>query len=227
VFLASHGLRVIAYDRRGFGRSSQPWSGYDYDTLADDLKTVLDALDLHDATLVGFSMDGGEVACYMRRHAEQGVARAALVSAVTPCLLRTDDNPDGVDRATFDQVINGLTQDRPRFLATFGKQFFGAGLLNFTVTTEILQWTLMVAMAASPNATLDCVRAFSETDFRSDMGAFRVPTVIVHGAADETVPVDKSARLTASMIAGAELKEYNGAPHARSSRSKTGSTGIC
>ncbi|WP_428485508.1 alpha/beta fold hydrolase [Rhodopila sp.] len=214
VFLASQGLRVIAYDRRGFGRSSQPWSGYDYDTMADDLKSILDTLDLTDAVLVGFSMGGGEVARYMGRHRGERVAKAALISAVTPCLLRGGDNPDGVDRGTFDKMIDGLRQDRPHFLATFGKQFFGAGLLNFTVTTEILQWALMMAMTGSPKATLDCVRAFSETDFRQDMAAFRVPTLIVHGDADATVPVDKSGRVAASMIPGSVLKEYAGAPHA-------------
>jgi len=213
VFLASHGLRVIAYDRRGFGRSSQPWSGYDYDTMADDLKTILDTLDLTDVTLVGFSMGGGEVARYMRRHGGARVSKAALVSAVTPYLLRTEDNPDGVDGSVFDQMIDGLRRDRPNFLATFGKQFFGAGLLNFTVTSEILQWSLMMAMAGSPKATLDCVRAFSETDFRADMAAFRVPTLIIHGDSDATVPVGKSARVAASMISRAELKEYEGAPH--------------
>ncbi len=213
VFLASQGLRVVAYDRRGFGRSSQPWSGYDYDTLADDLKAVLDALDLHDATLVGFSMGGGEVARYMSRHGGARVAKAALIAAVTPYLVQASDNPDGVPRATFDQIIDGLRADRPNFLATFGKQFFGAGLLNFTVTSEILQWSLMMALMGSPKATLDCVRAFSETDFRRDMAAFRVPTLIVHGDADATVPIGKSGRVAAAMIPGSVLKEYAGAPH--------------
>ena len=214
VFLAGHGLRVITYDRRGFGRSSQPWSGYDYDTLADDLKTLLDQLNLTDVTLVGFSMGGGEVARYIGRHNGGRVAKAALISAVTPYLLRTAENPDGVDRGTFDQMIQGLEKDRPNFLATFGKQFFGAGMLNFTVTTEILQWSLMMAMLGSPKATIDCVRAFSETDFRRDLAAFRVPTLIVHGDADATVPIDKSGRIAASLIPGSELKTYSGAPHA-------------
>ncbi len=213
VFLASHGLRVIAYDRRGFGRSSQPWSGYDYDTMADDLKVVLDGLNLNDVTLVGFSMGGGEVARYMGRHGGARVTKAVLVSAVTPYLLKAPDNPDGIERGTFDQMIEGLKKDRPNFLATFGKQFFGAGLLNFTVTSEILQWALMMAMLGSPKATLDCVRAFSETDFRGDLAAFRVPTLIIHGDADAAVPPAKSARVAASMIQGAELKEYSGAPH--------------
>ncbi len=214
VFLAQNGYRVISYDRRGFGRSSQPWSGYDYDTLADDLKALLDALDIQDATLVGFSMGGGEVARYMGRHSGARVSKAVLLSAVTPYLVKAADNPDGVDRGIFDQMIGGLEKDRPNFLATFGKQFFGAGLLNFTVTTEILQWASTMALMASPKATLDCVRAFSETDFRADLAKFHVPTLIIHGDGDTTVPPSASARLTAKLVPGAAVKEYEGAPHA-------------
>jgi len=214
VVLASQGLRVIAYDRRGFGRSGQPWSGYDYDTLADDLKALLDKLDLQDVTLVGFSMGGGEVARYMGRHGAARVAKAVLISAVTPYLVQAPDNPDGVPRGAFDQMVEGLEKDRPSFLATFGKQFFGAGLLNFTVTSEILQWASMMALLGSPKGTIDCVRAFSETDFRRDMAAFRVPTLVIHGDGDATVPLDKSGRIAAAMIPGAELKVYPGAPHA-------------
>jgi len=214
VFLAEKGFRVIAYDRRGFGRSSQPWTGYDYDTLADDLKTVLDHLDLKDVTLVGFSMGGGEVARYVRRHNAARVLKAVLVSAVTPYLLKTADNPDGVDRSVFDQIIDGLRTDRPNFLATFGKTFLGASLLNFTVTPEIQQWTLMMAMLASPRATLACAHAFAETDFRHDLAEFRVPTLLIHGDADHTVPLEKSAQRAVKLIAGAELKVYEGAPHA-------------
>ena len=214
VFLASEGVRVVAYDRRGFGRSSQPWSGYDYDTFADDLKAVLDKLDLNDVTLVGFSMGGGEVARYMSRHGGARVAKTVLLAAVTPYLVQAPDNPDGAPRSIFDQMVEGLQKDRPNFLATFGKQFFGAGLLNFTVTAEILQWASMMALLGSPKATIDCVRAFSETDFRRDMSAFRVPTLVIHGEGDATVPPDKSGRIAAKMIDSAEYVEYRGAPHA-------------
>ena len=214
VFLASQGLRVIAYDRRGFGKSAQPWSGYDYDTLADDLAALLDKLDLHDATLVGFSMGGGEVARYLARHGAARVSKAVLLAAVTPFLLKTDDHPEGVDRSVFDQMIDGLQKDRPGFLATFGKQFFGAGMLNFSVSSEILQWASMMALHASPKATLDCVRAFSETDFRADLRAITVPTLIIHGDADATVPIDVAGRAAAALIPNAEFKEYGGAPHA-------------
>lgn len=175
VHLADNGCRVVAYDRRGFGRSDQPWSGYDYDTFADDLKAVMDRLDLRDVVLVGFSMGGGEVARYMSRHGGARVAKTVLVSAVTPFLLKRPDNPDGVDRSTFEGMVEGLRKDRPHFLTSFGKAFYGAGMLNFSVSSEQLQWSANVAMMASPKATIECVRAFSETDFRPNLTTFRVP----------------------------------------------------
>ena len=213
--LASRGLRCIAYDRRGFGRSDQPWTGYEYETLADDLAALLEGLDLRRVTLVGFSMGGGEVARYLSRHGSGRVSRAVLLAAVTPFLLRTADNPDGADRSVFEGMVAGLEKDRPDFLSGFGKQFFGAGLLNFSVSSDILQWAQWMALQASPKATVDCVRAFGETDFRPDMAAFAgVPTLIVHGTADQPVPIDVSARAAAKLIPHAELKEYPGAPHA-------------
>jgi len=212
--LGAQGLRCVAYDRRGFGRSDQPWGGYDYDTFADDLAALLDKLDLRDVVLVGFSMGGGEVARYLSRHGTARVAKVALVAAVTPFLLKTADNPDGADKGLFDDMVEGLNKDRPNFLADFGKTFFGAGLLNFSVSAEILQWALTLALQASPKATIDCVRAFSDTDFRADMGAFTVPTLIIHGDADKIVPIEISGRAAAKMIPGARLKEYAGAPHA-------------
>ena len=212
--LAANGLRVIAYDRRGFGKSGQPWSGYDYDTLAGDLNSVMEALDLQGATLVGFSMGGGEVARYLSRYGAQRVAKAVLLSAVTPFLLKTADHPDGADQGVFDQMLDGLAADRPHFLAAFGKQFFGAGLLNFTVTNEILQWSMGMALTGSPKATTDCVRAFSATDFRGDMKAFTMPTLVIHGTADATVPIAISGREAARMIPGATMLEYEDAPHA-------------
>ena len=213
LFLARNGCRVIAYDRRGFGRSSQPWKGYDYDTFAADLKAVLDGLDVHDATLVGFSMGGGEVARYLATYGSERVSKAVLVAAVTPFLLKTADNPDGVDQSVFDQMIEGLEKDRPNFLANFSKQFYGAGLLNFSISNELLEWSRQVAMLASLKATVDCVRAFSETDFRGDLGKIDVPTLVIHGDADQTVPFEKSGELAAKIIPSAELKIYKGAPH--------------
>ena len=211
--LAEGGHRVIAYDRRGFGRSGQPFTGYDYDTMADDLGVVIETLGLQNVALVGFSMGGGEVARYLGRGGA-GVSRAVLISAVTPYLLKNDSNPGGVDRSTFDAMVEGLQKDRPGFLADFGKAFFGAGLLNFSVSSEILQWALWMAMQASPKATLDCVRAFSETDFRADCAAIRVPALVIHGDADQTVPIEKSGKLAAELIPGATLSVYEGEPHA-------------
>jgi non-heme chloroperoxidase len=214
VFLAEHGFRVITYDRRGFGRSGQPWSGYDYDTLASDLGAVIDHLDLHDVTLAGFSMGGGEAARYAGGAGAGRIGRVALIAAVTPFLLKTHDNPEGVDRGVFEQMIEGLRADRPGFLATFGKTFFGAGMLNFSVSREILQWASQMALMASPRATLECVRAFSETDFRADLHAIKVPTLVVHGDGDQTVPPSASADRVPALIPHAELKIYSGAPHA-------------
>ncbi|MDB5382512.1 MAG: alpha/beta hydrolase [Rhodospirillales bacterium] len=211
--LAAAGYRVISYDRRGFGRSGQPWSGYDYDTLAGDLNSLMETLDLRDATLVGFSMGGGEVARYFGKHGGARVSKAVFVSAVTPFLLQTSDNAEGVPQSTFDEIVDGLREDRPHFLAGFGKKFFGAGMLNFNVSSELLQWTLQVAMLASPKATIDCVQAFSATDFRADLARITVPTLVIHGDSDNTVPMDASGRRTAAMIPGATLLVYEGAPH--------------
>ncbi len=211
--LAARGHRVIAYDRRGFGRSDQPWTGYDYDTLADDLAAVIDGLELEGVTLVGFSMGGGEVARYLSRHGAGKVAKAVLVGSVTPFLLKTADNPDGADKSLFDGMVEQLKKDRPHFLAGFGQPFYGTGLLKHPVSDEMVRWSQSVAMLASPQATTACVRAFSETDFRPDMAAFTVPTLIVHGTGDQTVPIDISGRVTARMIPHSQLIEYDGAPH--------------
>ncbi len=212
--LAEAGFRVIAYDRRGFGRSDQPWTGYDYDTFADDLKAVLDGLDLNDVALVGFSMGGGEIARYMSRHGGARVARAVLVSAVTPYLLKTDDNPDGVDGSVFQGMIDGIRKDRPAFLANFAKTFFGAGVFHSPVSTEIMTWAGNLAMLASPKATTDCVTAFGTTDFRADMPRFKVPTLVIHGDDDKTVPIAVSGKAAAAAIPGATFRVYEGAPHA-------------
>ncbi len=202
--LVEAGFRVIAYDRRGFGKSGQPWSGFDYDTLASDLDCIMTKFDLYGATLVGFSMAGGEVARYLGRYGTQRVAKAVLISAVTPFLMKSDANPDGVDGSAFAQMLDGIQQDRPGFRA---------GLLNFSVSNEILHWWLGMAMQGSMRATMQCVHAFSETDFRSDMTAFACPTLVIHGDADATVPIERSGRRAAQMIPGAKLLEYGGAPH--------------
>ena len=211
--IADAGMRAIAYDRRGFGRSAQPWGGYDYDTMADDLAAVIEASAAQDVTLVGFSMGGGEVARYMSRHGGKKVAQAVLVSAVVPYMLQTPDNPKGVPQATFDQMTAAMKQDRAHFFADFFKAFFGEGLLSKPVSNEVLDWARDVAMMASFKATLACAQSFATTDFRSDLAAFNVPTLIIHGTSDQTVPIDATGRASARGIGQDQLIEYDGAPH--------------
>ncbi len=211
--LVRRGLRTIAYDRRGFGRSDQPGGRYDYDVLADDLAALLDTLDLHEVTLVGFSMGGGEVARYLARHGSARIARTVLLAGVPPFLLKTADNPDGVDRGVFDQMVEQIVADRPHFLASLGKMLYGVGLLTSPVSAELLAWTGSMALQGSALATIDCVRLFSETDFRRDLAGFDRPTLVIHGTGDATVPIEVSGRRSAAMIPGSRLVEYEGAPH--------------
>lgn len=211
--LADAGFRVIAYDRRGFGRSEQTWDGYDYDTFADDLDAVIDQCEAEGAAIVGFSMGGGEVARYLSRHGSSKVSKAALISSVVPFLLKTDDNPDGAPQKVFDDMIEGIAQDRAGFMQTFAKNFFGVGMFSHPVSQGVLDWFFQMAMQAGLKGTLDCVRAFSSTDFRADCAAFDVPTLILHGTGDAVVPIDISARKAAQLIAGSELIEYDGGPH--------------
>lgn len=211
--LPAHGLRVIAYDRRGFGKSSQPWDGYDYDTLADDLKAVLDELDLQNVTLVGFSMGGGEVARYMSRHGGARVAKVAFISAVTPYLLKTDDNPDGVDQEVFNEITTNLKEDRADFLKTFGKQFYGVSLLSQPVSQAHLDGDFARAYVASHKATLECANSFATTDFRDDLAEIQVPALIIHGDSDKTVPIEASGERTANALPTAQYIVYEGEPH--------------
>ncbi|MDQ6692870.1 MAG: alpha/beta hydrolase [Chloroflexota bacterium] len=211
--LAESGFRVIAYDRRGFGRSDQPWSGYDYDTLADDLASVIDATGAKDAAIVGFSMAGGEVARYMSRHGGKNVAQAGLISSVVPYMLQTSDNPKGVPQAVFDGILAGIKEDRPKFFAGFFKEFFGGGHKSPKPSDELLEWARSVSLQAGLKPTLDCVTAFSSTDFRPDLTAFSVPTLIIHGTADKIVPIDPTSREAARGIPNAQFIEYEDAPH--------------
>ncbi|MHB8950444.1 MAG: alpha/beta fold hydrolase [Rhodoferax sp.] len=211
--LAEAGYRAIAYDRRGFGRSSQPWSGYDYDTLSDDLAQVIEQSGAKDAVLVGFSMGGGEVARYMSRHHGKSVAKAVLVSASLPYRLKTSDNPLGVEQAAFDKTAQALHDDRPKFLAGFFEKFFGVTPNEKPVSDELLAWARSVSMQASLRATLGCAKSFTTTDFRPELAAFKVPTLIIHGVDDKVVPIESSSRLTAKGIAQSTLVEYAGAPH--------------
>jgi pimeloyl-ACP methyl ester carboxylesterase len=210
---AQAGFKAIAYDRRGFGRSDQPWSGYDYDTLSDDLADVMEATGATDATLFGFSMGGGEVARYMSRHGGKGVRSAGLIASVVPSMLQTADNPQGTPQAVFDGMIKGMTEDREKFFAAFFKDFFGVSLLGHSVSSEVLDHAWMQAMMAGLRPTLACAAAFATTDFRPDLASFTVPTLIIHGTADKTVPIDAAGRAAAKGIANSTLIEYEDAPH--------------
>ncbi len=211
--LPKHGLRCIAYDRRGFGKSDRPWEYYDYDTLADDLKAVLEQLDLRQVTLIGFSMGGGEIARYIGKYGTERLEKVVLISAVTPFMLQTNDNTEGVPKENFDDMVNKLSQDRPAFLADFGKKFYGVTLLSHPVSQQLLDWNLMLCLMSSPKATVDCVRSFSETDFRNDVPQITVPTLIIHGDADKTVPIAISGNKTAALLPHATYKVYEDAPH--------------
>jgi non-heme chloroperoxidase len=211
--IAEAGYRVIAYDRRGFGRSAQPWTGYDYDTLADDLADVIAATGATDVTIIGFSMGGGEVARYMSRHKGKGVVQAGLVGSVVPFLLQTPDHPNGAPIDAFEGMKAGIRADRHGFIRNFLLAFFGVG----TDTTQLSPATTDAAFAMTIQASLkgmvDCITAFGTTDFRPDLAAFTVPTLIVHGTGDVIVPIETTARAVAAVVPGATLIEYDGAPH--------------
>lgn len=214
VALADQGLRSIIPDRRGFGRSDQPWAGYDYDTFADDIAAILDDAGIGDpVALVGFSMGGGEVARFLARHGANRVSAAVLIGSVVPFLLKTDDNPDGVPQEVFDGMIESITHDRADFFRTFFNSFFGVGLLSQPVSDAVLDDAWRQAMNAGLRPTLACVRAFSETDFRPDLASFTVPTLIIHGVKDETVPIGLTARKVAEAVPTARLIEYDEGAH--------------
>lgn len=215
IALAQAGYKAIAYDRRGFGRSDQPPVGYDYDTFADDLADVMQHCGVtQGATLVGFSMGGGEIARYMSRHNGNGVIKAVLVSSVVPYMLKTEDNPDGVPQSTFDEMTQGMKDDFRHFFTGFFQDFYGDGLIFRAVSEEEKQWAWNTAMMAGQFATLQAAQAFATTDFRPDLASFTVPTLIIHGTADKTVPIDATGRAAAKAIPNATLIEYDGEPHA-------------
>jgi pimeloyl-ACP methyl ester carboxylesterase len=213
LFLAEQGFRVISYDRRGFGRSEQPFSGYDYDTLTDDLDALLETLDLSQVTLVGFSMGGGEAARYLGRRGGARAARGVLISAVTPFLLKTPDHPGGVDAAVFDGMAQAVRKDRAQFLTDFAPGFYGNSLLEQKASPAVLQWFVAMAMMASPQATLACIRSFSETDFRKDLEAITVPMMVIHGSADKTVPIGVAGRRAAELLKNVQFLDYSGEAH--------------
>lgn len=211
--LPQQGLRCITYDRRGFGKSDRPPGGYDYNTMAGDLKSLLDELNLEDVTLVGFSMGGGEIAKYFSLYGGARVGKVILVSAVVPYMLKTADNPNGVPQEEFDKMAKGMIDDRPAFFERFNKDFFGVTLTNHPVSEAFLQDGLTKVMDASPIATLECAKAFSTTDFRQDVLKINVPTLIIHGDKDKTVPIDPTGKESFRLIEGALFVIYKDAPH--------------
>lgn len=211
--LPKHGLRCIIYDRRGFGKSDRPFAPYDYETLAGDLKALLDQLDLQDVTLVGFSMGGGEIAKYFSLYGGVRVSKIVLVSAVVPFMLQTNDNPQGVPQAAFNGMAEGILEDRPAFMEKFNKDFFGVSLINHPVSEAFLANSLTKVMEASPIATLECAKSFSSTDFRKDVVKINVPTLIIHGDSDKTVPIKATGEESARLIPNAEFIIYEGEPH--------------
>jgi pimeloyl-ACP methyl ester carboxylesterase len=211
--LPKYGLRCIAYDRRGFGKSDRPWGNYDYDTLASDLKSVIEELNLEEVTLVGFSMGGGEIARYIGKYGTEKIHQVVLISSVTPYMLKTDDHPEGIPQEVFNEFIEKIREDRPAFLSHFVKLFYGVSLLNKVVSPEFLDWNQSQVLQGSPKATIDCIRSFSETDFRSDMARINVPTLLIHGDSDKIVPIELSSRKAAELIPEAVLKVYENEPH--------------
>lgn len=214
LFLASRGYRCIAHDRRGHGRSSQPWGGNDMDTYADDLAALIEHLDLAGATLLGFSTGGGEVARYLGRHGSRRVARAGLIAAVPPLMLRTDANPGGLPIEVFDAIRAGSLADRSQLYRDIASgPFFGFNRPGAKASQGMIDSFWLAGMMAGHKNAYDCIKAFSETDFTEDLRRIDVPTLIVHGDDDQIVPIDAAGRASARLVRNATLKVYPGAPH--------------
>jgi non-heme chloroperoxidase len=211
--LSCQGLRCIAYDQRGCGRSDDPGRGFDYNTLADDLAAVINQLDLHDITLVSHSMGGGVVARYLTRYGAGRIARTVLVATTTPFLLKTEDNPEGIEQSVFDTIAARLLEDRPGYYAEIAPGFFGVGQPECSVSPEKVQWGVNLAMQASPKATVELVHTNSQSDQRAEMQAFTMPTLIIHGDSDQGNPVELTGQKTAQLIPGSRLMVYEGGPH--------------
>jgi non-heme chloroperoxidase len=213
LFLAQHGYRVVAHDRRGHGRSSQPETGNDMDGYADDLAAVIEALDLHDATLVGHSTGGGEVARYIGRHGTSRVVKAVLLSAVPPIMLKSDANPEGLPMEVFDGLRESVVKDRSQFFKDLAVSFYGANRAGAQVSRGVLDQFWLWSMQAGLKGAYESIKAFSETDFTWDLRQIDVPTLVAHGEDDQIVPVHDSARKSARLIKGAQEIYYPGAPH--------------
>jgi non-heme chloroperoxidase len=214
-FLASHGYRCIAHDRRGHGRSSQPWDGNDMDTYADDLEELYKKLDLKDITMIGHSTGGGEVARYIGRHGNKRVAKAVLVGAVPPIMLKSEANPGGLPMDVFDGIRNGYLADRSQLFLDFASgPFFGFNREGAKASQGLIQSFWMQGMMSGHKNAYDCIKAFSETDFTEDLKKFDVPTLIIHGDDDQIVPIGDAAMLSSKLVKNATLKVYPGGPHA-------------
>ncbi len=213
VFLASHGFRTVAHDRRGHGRSSQPWNGNEMDTYADDLAELTEALDLKDAVHVGHSTGGGEVARYIGRHGTGRVSKAVLIGAVPPLMLKTASNPGGLPMEVFDGIRAGVVADRSSFFKELSGPFYGANRAGSKNLQGFRDSFWLQGMQAGFKNVLDCIKAFSETDFTEDLKKIDVPTLILHGDDDQMVPINDSALLSAALVKGSTLKVIPGAPH--------------
>ena len=213
MFLASNGYRCIAHDRRGHGRSGQPWNGNDMDTYADDLAELFELLDLKAATLIGHSTGGGEVARYIGRHGTARVAKAVLMGSVTPLMLKTKDNPGGMPITAFDDIRKGVSADRSQFYKELATPFFGANRKGNKVTKGMREAFWLQGMLGGLKNESDCIKAFSETDFTGDLKKFDIPTLIIHGDDDQIVPIADSAMLSAKLIKNSTLKIFDGGPH--------------
>jgi non-heme chloroperoxidase len=211
--VASSGYRAIAHDRRGGGRSSQPWNGNDLDTYADDLAELMEALNLYDAVLVGHSTGGGEVTRYIGRHGTSRVAKVVLLGAIPPLMLQTGANPGGLPIEVFDNLRAGLTADRSRFYEELSAPFYGANRKGSTVSRGLRDSFWLMCMSVGVKGALDCIKAFSETDLTEDLKKFDVPTLIIHGDDDQIVPIGASALMSSKIVKDATLKVYPGAPH--------------
>ncbi|MGY2461291.1 alpha/beta fold hydrolase [Vreelandella sulfidaeris] len=212
--LVEAGYKVVTYDRRGFGWSTQADGGYDYDTLASDLKKLIDTLDLNDATIVGFSMGGGEVARYLSSYGTGRVNKAVFAAAVPPYLYKADDNPEGgLDNATINQFLEGVKGDRLAFLEDFTKSFFTAGERSDLISEPNRQYHCNIAAFASPQATYDCIKAFSYTDFRKDLPKIDIPTLVLHGDSDGIVPFEVSGKRAQELLPNAQTEVIKGGPH--------------
>ena len=212
-YLASRGFRCIAHDRRGHGRSTQPWNGNEMNTYADDLAELVETLDLKDAIHVGHSTGGGEVARYIGRHGTKRVAKAVLIGAVPPLMLKTEANPGGLSLEAFDQIRAGVVADRSQFFTDLSVPFYGANRAGANVSQGLRDSFWLQGMECGFKAAYDCIKAFSETDFTEDLKKFDVPTLIMHGDDDQIVPIGASALLSSKLVKDATLKVYSGFPH--------------